>query len=277
MDGDTSVEGDWYDKASFTNINDSAGRLQVSDIDAIGNQADFMYAISNGNNAVRNNGVVSLNFNHAQALLIFTAKFPDSLNIVEESGSFIAKPDVFIDDVCFWDETKDFSTLYNISSGVIANVPADNITLANRGSFTVDNSRKTPKVEWTGVRVDKSANPSFNGNMFKPATRWDLSRELGDKVVKYNVGPINIGSSRTPMPVFQLFDTVLVPEQQMQNFIVFYHVTGEQPYTHCYVFNGPRSGYWKMGYKYIYETEVGSTQKISIKVSETEWEKGVTD
>ena len=305
----------WIEKTSFPDNLDSAGKLEVKEIDVIENQADFLWAASNGNNSGRNSGIVNLDYNHAQALLIFNGKFMGEAHTTTTPTTYDT-PLVVIDDICFWDESildetnrTQFDALFTLQMETVGSddifryvgidpskVTSDMITLKNKGTFSVDNSKKTIKAGWSGITVNKTG--LYYGSLrglsplrFKygatPGTIavdkcFDLSPAnlSGVEAYQYRYGigvvPKAYNDPASSNATYQLFSSILIPEQEMQNFIVFYHIGNEPEYAHYFVYNGPRAGVWRMGYKYIYDLEINATGEITFDVKVENWKDGGT-
>ena len=269
-------EAGYWPSARFITAGDSSSGLVADDVCTDIGICDFLWATSNGNHADGND--VVLHFRHAQALLIFNIKFLST------------STRTVIDDIVFWDQSA--------VQKAADRQPVDSVAatiIGNTGTFVLDNTKNEPGADWKNVRYERHANAiaatsSHNGSMHK-----HTNSPLADS----GISPANLSGIAMRLPYswdaanpaftsadvditkkYQLGETILVPQQERQNFTVFYHYDDEKEprvtgaplrCTHHYTYNTPR-GWWEMGYKYIYEIEVPESGYINVRVYVEPWE-----
>lgn len=219
------------------NAANAAGSVSFTQ-NTYGDQMDLLYASCNGMNAHASGG--TLEMRHAQALLVFNVKFDESsaaVAFIEDNGSNYKFK---IDDILFLD--NDGYTAYNADP---ASVPVGNILLKTRGTFSIDNTKVALEAGWSNLSavadayslpmnptgrsaVNTSAHASCYFKNTDSATDWrrDITRGT----------------------IYQVGDTLLVPEQDVTTFIVRYTYEGN----HYKINVNPPSGRWLAGHTYIY-------------------------
>ena len=206
---------------------------------------------------------------------------------------------MIIDDIGFWTEEAVKAKKADVVSAASLNADAnageeivataaDDMTIKNQGEFFVDNSRIAPVVEWKNLAsvtgtlygsmraVPAAATPAASqANKFTENTvSYDLTNPADGLYQAYGVD--HVYNDTTKDKYFQLGETILVPQQDMQNFVLFYHFEGEPAYTHYTVLNLPR-GNWKMGYKYFYNITVPESGPITFTVVVEDWKTGTPE
>ena len=243
---------------------DVASKFTFYDVDTYANQVDVMYAKANNQTSLANGGgssakSVAMQFNHAQALLIFNvrvdeAEVANKLNI-KEIG-FYTK-----------DRVKDMlehqlALDKGNTSHVLADLTDADVTLKTVGTFSVDNSHNDLVYGWAYGKDRKggdiSATRKENFKMPVSATAVSesnttvLAQAAPNNALKVNYdAPIPFVDA-TGSQFQQLGGSLLIPEQEKVNFTITYELGGK---TMFLTYNDIR-GVWQAGKKYIYNLDI---------------------
>lgn len=233
----------------------AARDFSIPSWDTYATQVDLLYAAANGQNSrtARATPYVSMEFRHAQALLIF--------NVMISKGSTGLK----IEDISF--VTPEYITARTAElTAAIPKAYADctpptleQVTLQTKGTFRVDNQRNDLEARWTFTAPGEGA----------VAANWKMPSFAGTPAVS----PCNIespaistavdyGTELTSDLYVQLGETLLIPQQPARNFCVTYTVGGHTMQYYC---NVPRQ-VWQAGCKYVYNLDIDLSE---ITVTET--------
>ena len=229
----------------------AAQDFTVDSWDTYDKQVDLLYAAANGqtSKATGSTPYVSMEFQHAQALLIFNVS-------INQSATGLV-----INDISF--VTPDYIAARTAElTGATPKVYADctaptlsQVTLKTKGTFKVDNQRNDLEARWT---FDASGEGAVAAN-------WKMPSFAGAPAVSpCNIespaigGAVDYGTALTSESYVQLGETLLVPQQQARNFCVTYTVGGN---TLQYYYNVPRR-VWQAGYKYVYNLDINLNEII---------------
>lgn len=243
---------------------DVASKFTFYDVDTYVNQVDVMFAKANNQTSLANGGgsagrSIAMQFNHAQALLIFNvrvdeAEVANKLNI-KEIG-FYTKDRV--EDMLEHQLALDSGN----TSHVLAALTDADVTLKTFGTFCVDNSRNDLVYSWSfgKNRADAAVSPTRKENFKMPVSAAAVSS--ANSTVLAQTSPNNAlkVSYDAPIPFVdasgsqfhQLGGSLLIPEQDKVNFTITYVLGGK---TMFYTFNDLR-GKWIAGKKYIYNLDI---------------------
>ena len=205
---------------------------------------------------------------------------------------------LIIDDIAFYDydefvKTTPYGTIFDP-----ATEDENYVTLKNKGTFVVNNERKKAVAQWKGLEVKKGtiaqvgAMKAFSevydaDVLAADFNKFDYQIKVEDATAPYikdenktaaistrvNYSNETEQDALTVGEFKQLGASILIPQQEMQNFIVFYHFPGEAAYSRNIEMNGPR-GVWKMGYKYLYNIRIPASGPITFEISVNPFEDG---
>ena len=228
--------------APVFNAATAAQDFTVTAWDTYANQVDLLYAAANGQTSLLNGvapNYVKMTFDHAQALLIFNVKIDK------------ATTGLVINDIAFVND--DYVRQRNVelqagtAPGATTEPIASEITLKTLGTFKVDNLRNNLVADWSDLRTVTGhwKMPSFAGTPAK-----------SDCNISGVSSAVDYGTALTSATLVQLGESLLIPEQPAQNFVVTYTVgSGASTNTMQYVYNVKRNG-WQAGKKYIYNLDI---------------------
>ena len=219
------------------NTANAAGSVSFTQ-NTYGNQMDLLYASCNGISAQSFGG--TLQMQHAQALLVFNVKFDAgsaAVAFIEDNGTNYKFK---IDDILFLD--NDGYTAYNADP---ASVPAGNILLKTRGTFSIDNTKVALEAGWSSL----SAVAGAYSLPMNPGGRSAVNTAAHASCYFKNTdSDTDWRRDITRGTIYQVGDTLLVPEQDVTPFIVRYTYEGN----HYKINVNPPSGRWLAGHTYIY-------------------------
>ena len=244
---------------------DVASKFTFYDVDTYVNQVDLMYAAANGQTSKANGGgsganSVAMEFNHAQALLIFNVRVDE-----EEVGGKLQ-----IDEIGFYTPDRVDAMLEHqlqLASGNSSHVLADltdaDVTLKTFGTFCVDNSRNDLLASWSfgkdradaavsATRKENFKMKSIGAGAVSAANTTVLAQAAPNNALKIDYGQPIPFVDATGSQFHQLGETLLVPQQEKVNFTITYTIGGK---TMFYTYNDFR-GVWEKGKKYIYNLDL---------------------
>lgn len=218
----------------------AADYLAFENVDTYASQMDLMYGSVN-NYMPGQPGTPALTLSHAQALLVFNIKFDDSAasdaaigfitdNIDGEGCHFRLK------DIAFMDKEN--------HAHYPASIVLADVLLKTRGTFTIDNSKVLLEAGWSDLSASATAYTVPMESPVRTATNAAAHASLvfSNTVASWKRDDIVRGTA------YQVGNALLVPEQEVQPFVVFYEYDGT-PY-HLDV--NPPHGVWKAGHQYVY-------------------------
>ncbi len=224
--------------APVFNATTAAQDFTVTAWDTYANQVDLLYAAANGQTSLLNGvapNYVKMTFDHAQALLIFNVMIDkDASGLVIDDISFVN--DAYVDQ-------RNLELRAGTAPASTTAPIANQVTLKTLGTFKVDNLRNNLVATWSDLS-QVAANwkmPSFSGTPVKSECN-----------IAGVASAVNYGTALTSATLVQLGESLLIPEQPAQNFVVTYTVGGN---TMQYVYNVKRNG-WQAGKKYIYNLDI---------------------
>lgn len=229
------------------NADVSAKDFTISGWDTYAAQSDLLFSSANARTSESTGTApfVKMTFDHAQALLIFNIKVND------------ADAALKVDDISF--VTPDYNLARNAEmqlggggkepSATTAPTAAQ-VTLKTKGTLLVDNSRNDLLCSWSFPDADGIV----AANWRMPVTAASLSPCNGgvSAISQYGAALSNTTAYN------QLGDTLLIPQQDKQNFTVTYTIGGNHMQ---YTYNELR-GVWQAGKKYIYNLDVSVNEII---------------
>ena len=240
----------------------AANGVRFENVSTYAAQMDMMYASANHLSAENPEG--HLNMQHAMAQLIFNVFFPaddPDAEFIETNGSdYIFK----INDILFLNDAG--LEQYKASQ----TVSAANILLKTKGTFIIDNSKNEIDGWWDReslasvlncYRLPMDLTRRSNANDLAEATPWfDNTRTSWER---------NITRGKR----YQVGNTLLVPEQPIQRFSVYYTFNNT-----AYMAKIQLPGDWISGQKYIYTLNISIRQdNVYFTVSVNDMEAGKPD
>ena len=275
---DAAAPGVWRADWDYATT-DVARQVSFKEVDTYANQEDVLYAVANDQTSAANGGnskSVAMEFNHAQALLIFNVKASTADQISIDEISFVTPERVealrtyqnafaaydasaYAAAHAAWEQKKiddDYASMDDgekaawdaansepVDSGapVLADRTDADVTLKTIGTFTVNNERNILAADWSfGANATKAANYKMKDG----SVRSTANSGEGEGCIAYGT---KIGATAT-----QLGETLLIPQQPKLNFTIKYTAGGNTLY---YTVNEFR-GLWEKGHKYIYNIDL---------------------
>lgn len=237
-----------YTSGAYTNtwqakwddhLTDAAKTLTFNEVNTYpaANQVDVLYANANKQTSAANGGSAHstpMTFKHAQALLIFNVQASVANKIT-------------IKEVAFYSDSRVANMLKNQTDKAadpgtadLAAPTAGEITIKTKGTFKVDNSKIDLEAKWLDDLTSVVGQYAMPGGA-SAVSRCNVGPTTGN-YVNYNSA---IAAAAT---LYQLGETLLIPEQDKQKFTITYQL-GDN--TYYYTFNDLK-GSWQAGKKYIY-------------------------
>lgn len=243
---------------------DVASQFTFNDVDTYANQKDVLFAAANDQTNAANGGSAHstvMDFNHAQALLIFNVKVNS-----EATGKLT------INDIEFISDARIAALQLEQYNGTApGDLAAADVLLKTVGDFCVNNQRNDLEASWSGLSstaagyrmpVSAVAAPSASNNVILgQAGHADAVQAYGAAIAYIDAGIYA-----------QLGETLLVPEQPKVNFTIKYTVNDKVMY---HKYNDLR-GVWQMGKKYIYNLDI-TMNEIVITESVVDWDPAAQD
>lgn len=269
---------------------DIARQVSFNDVDTYANQDDLLYAAANDQTSAANGGSgksVALEFNHAQALLIFNVKANDADKVTINEISFVTP-----ERVAALRAYQNASAAYDPSAhdAWAAKKLAHDTWAEKKVTDEYDSMTPELQAEWD------AANPEPDAPGVEPAGAPVLADLADADVTLKTVGTFTVnnernilvsgwtfgagatkaenykmksGSTLSPANVdliascidygtpvgtenTQLGETLLIPEQEKVNFTIEYTSGGNTMY---YTVNDFR-GVWQKGHKYVYNIDL---------------------
>ena len=258
-----NADSDWH--ICWDNqYSDVASKFTVYDVDTYANQVDVMYAKANNQTSLANGGgsaakSVAMQFNHAQALLIFNVRVDEAevaskLNIKEIGFYTPGRVQAMLD----YQLAKDSGD----TGATLADLADDDVTLKTVGTFCVDNSHNDLVYGWAYGKDRKGGviSATRKENFKMPVSAAAVSES--NTTVLAQTAPNNALKVNYDAPIpfvdasgsqfHQLGGSLLVPEQEKVNFTITYELGGK---TMFLTYNDIR-GVWQAGKKYIYNLDI---------------------
>lgn len=263
---------------------DAASSVTFNDVDTYSHQQDVLFAAANDQTSSANGGFdelsqpksVHMNFEHAQALLIFNVKVNsegagqvavNEIAFVNEERvnavrSYQTAMTVYTPTHTAWEAKKaaEYDILVDAAekeawmaanpepvAPTLPDLTDAQVTLKTVGTFSVDNSRIVLISGWSfgsdACRAGSYRIPDAGAE--SPANSYVDSTSDTDELVDF-------GDAISNTSYWQLGESLLIPEQDKVNFVLRYTINGKMMQ---YVFNDLK-GVWQKGHKYFYNLDL---------------------